>query len=197
MKFILASNNKKKLAEMREILSQMGYEVLSQKEAGLDFEAEETGVTFAENAFIKASAACEASGCPAIADDSGIVVDALGGAPGVYSARYGGEGLDDVGRYELLLNNMKDEEHRAAKFVSSVSCVFPNGDTVSAEGECCGTLTHEPHGSGGFGYDPIFFVPEYNKTMSEITAEEKNLISHRGKALRAFREKLEEYLKDK
>lgn len=194
MKLIMASNNKKKIAEMRTILSQFGVEVLSQAEAGLHFEVEETGATFGENALLKAQAACEASGLPAVADDSGLVVAALGGAPGVYSARYGGVGLDDVQRYELLLKNLSAEEHREAKFVSSIACVFPNGDILTAEGECRGEITRAPRGTGGFGYDPVFWLPQCGATMAEISAAEKNAVSHRGNALRAFEAKLRAYL---
>jgi len=135
MRFVLASNNQKKLKEMKTILSQFGIEVLSQKEAGLDFEVEETGTTFAENAMLKADAACKASGLPAVSDDSGLVVEALGGEPGVYSARYGGDKCtSDTERYELLLKNMEGKEQRGAKFVSSIACVFPNENFVSISG---------------------------------------------------------------
>ena len=163
-------------------------------DVGVDVDVEETGVTFAENAALKARAVCEASGLPAIADDSGLCVDALNGAPGVYSARYGGEGLDDVGRYQLLLSNMRGQMDRRCGFVSAISCVFPNGDEITAQGECRGTLAYAPNGENGFGYDPIFFVPEMKKTFAQLTAEEKNSISHRGKALGEFKKKLEEYL---
>jgi len=194
MKWVIASNNAHKIVELREILSGFGLEVLSQAEAGLHFEAEETGKTFAENAFLKAKAACDASGMPAIADDSGLVVDALDSAPGVYSARYGGEGLDDVGRYELLLKNMENTEHRTARFVSSIACVFPNGDVVRGEGSCEGVILYAPRGSGGFGYDPVFLFPELGLTMAEITPELKNRISHRAHALQQFRLALQAYL---
>ena len=156
---------------------------------------EETGTTFEENSLLKAKAVMEASGLPAIADDSGLCVDALGGAPGVYSARYGGEGLDDVQRYQLLLENMKGQMPRTARFVSVITCCFPNGDVLSARGECEGSVAFAPMGEGGFGYDPIFFVPGLKKTFSQLTPEEKNAISHRGKALEAFQVKLKEYLK--
>ena len=136
----------------------------------------------------------EASGLPAVADDSGLCVDALNGAPGVYSARYGGPGLDDVGRYRLLLENMRGQLDRRCRFVSAICCCFPNGDRVEARGECPGTLAYAPKGSDGFGYDPIFFLPERKKTFAELTAEEKNAISHRGRALEAFGEKLKAYL---
>lgn len=194
MRLVLASKNKKKLVEMQEILSALGVEVVLQSEVGVDVDVEETGTTFAENAALKACAVCKASGLPAIADDSGLCVDALNGAPGVYSARYGGEGLDDVGRYKLLLENMRGMLDRRCGFVSAICCAFPNGDEITAQGECRGTLAYAPKGDNGFGYDPIFFVPEKKKTFAQLTAEEKNEISHRGKALCAFKEKLEYYL---
>ena len=193
MKLVLASKNEKKLAEMNAILSELGVEVCSEAQAGVDVDVEETGTTFEENSLLKARAVMEASGLPAVADDSGLCVDALGGAPGVYSARYGGPGLDDTGRYRLLLENMKGQP-RAAKFVSVITCCFPNGDVLTARGECPGTIAFAPMGEGGFGYDPVFFVPGLKKTFAQLTAEEKNAISHRGKALEAFRVKLEEYL---
>jgi XTP/dITP diphosphohydrolase len=195
MKFVLASNNPGKLKEMREILSEIGIEVISQKEAGICVEPEEDGVTFQANSIIKARASCEASGLPAIADDSGLVVEALGGQPGVYSARYGGDGLSDADRYTLLLKNMEGKTDRRAKFVSCISCVFPNGDIITAEGECHGEILHAPAGDGGFGYDPVFFVKGLEKSMGEMTHEEKNSISHRGNAIRAFYPKLRDYLK--
>ena len=193
MKLVLASKNPKKLKEMGDILSALGVEVLSEEQAGVDVEVEETGTTFAENARLKAEAVMRASGLPAVADDSGLCVDALNGAPGVYSARYGGEGLDDAGRYRLLLENMRGQLDRRCKFVSAICCAFPNGDVVEAWGECPGTLAYAPKGSDGFGYDPIFFLPERKKTFAQLTAEEKNAISHRGKALEQFREKLAAY----
>lgn len=195
MKLVLASKNKKKLAEMNDILSHLGVEVCSEAEAGVDVEVEETGTTFEENSLLKARAVMEASGLPAIADDSGLCVDALNGAPGVYSARYGGPELDDAGRYQLLLENMRGQLDRRCKFVSAICCCFPNGDRVEARGECAGTLAYAPKGADGFGYDPIFFVPGLKKTFAELSPEEKNAISHRGNALKAFREKLETYLK--
>ena len=194
MKLVLASKNKKKLVEMNDILSQLGIEVCSEAEAGVDVEVEETGTTFEENSLLKARAVMEASGLPAIADDSGLCVDALGGAPGVYSARYGGEGLDDIQRYRLLLENMRGQMPRTARFVSVITCCFPNGDVISARGECPGTIAFAPMGEGGFGYDPVFFVPTLKKTFAQLTAEEKNAISHRGKALEAFQVNLKEYL---
>lgn len=194
MKLVLASKNPKKLAEMQEILSALGVEVILESDAGVDVDVEETGTTFAENAALKARAVCAASGLPAIADDSGLCVDALNGAPGVYSARYGGGELDDAGRCSLLLQNMRGQMDRRCGFVSSICCVFPNGDELTARGECRGTLAYAPRGDNGFGYDPIFFVPELKKTFAQLTAEEKNEISHRGRALREFKEILENYL---
>ena len=194
MKMVLASKNPHKLEEMREILSQLGIEVVLESDVGVDVEVEETGTTFEENAFLKARAVMQASGLPAIADDSGLCVDALKGAPGVYSARYGGEGLDDVGRYRLLLENMRGQLDRRCRFVSAICCCFPSGEKVEARGECPGTLAYAPKGTGGFGYDPIFFLPELKKTFSELTAQEKNAVSHRGNALRKFKIELENYL---
>ena len=193
-KLVLASKNPKKLVEMNDILSHLGVEVCSEAEAGVDVEVEETGTTFEENSLLKARAVMEASGMPAIADDSGLCVDALGGAPGVYSARYGGPELDDAGRYRLLLENLRGQMTRTAKFVSVITCCFPNGDVICARGECPGTIAYAPQGEGGFGYDPVFFVPGLKKTFAQLSAEEKNAISHRGKALEQFKVKLEEYL---
>jgi len=196
MRFILASNNQNKLRELKTILSALGADVVSQREAGLDIEAEETGTTFAENAYIKAKAALDNSGEPCIADDSGLCVDALGGAPGVYSARYGGEGLSDTDKCALLLKNLENEEQRSARFVSSIACVFPNGDVLRAEGTCKGVITREPRGENGFGYDPVFLLPEKGKTMAELSESEKNAVSHRGRALMKFGRMLEVYLKE-
>ena len=195
MKMVLASKNQKKMKEMNEILSGMGVEVCLQSDVGIDIDVEETGTTFEENSLLKAKAVMEASGLPAIADDSGLCVDCLNGAPGVYSARYGGEGLSDEDRYRMLLENMRGQMTRTAKFVSVITCCFPNGDVLTARGECPGTIAYAPMGEGGFGYDPVFFVPELKKTFAQLTAEEKNAISHRGKALEAFKVKLEEYLR--
>ena len=195
MKYVLATHNPGKLKEMGAILARFGVEVVSPKDLGLTVEVEETGATFAENAMLKAKAICAAAKLPAIADDSGLCVDALNGGPGVYSARYGGEGLDDKGRYMLLLNNMRGQTTRAAHFACAIACAFPNGDTLTAEGRCDGTIAFAPMGEGGFGYDPVFFVPEKAKTFGQLTAEEKSTISHRGRALESFVGKLETYLK--
>ena len=195
MKFVLATHNPGKLKEMGAILTQFGVEVVSPRDLGITVDVEETGTTFAENAMLKAKAICAAAKLPAIADDSGLCVDALNGGPGVYSARYGGEGLDDKGRYMLLLNSMRGQPTRAAHFACAIACAFPNGDELTAEGRCDGTIAFAPMGEGGFGYDPVFFVPELKKTFGQLTAEEKSAISHRGRALAAFVEKLETYFK--
>lgn len=191
MRAVLASHNKKKIAELQAILGELGVEVISQSEAGVDIEVEETGTTFEENARLKARAVMEAAGLPAIADDSGLSVDALDGAPGVYSARYGGPGLDDTGRWKLLLKNMEAEENRACRFVCVICCAFPDGGELLVRGECPGVLAREARGEGGFGYDPIFYLPQLDKTMAQLTPQEKNSISHRGNALREFQKEWE------
>lgn len=196
MKMVLASKNPHKLTEMSAILSQLGIEVVLESDVGVDVDVEETGVTFEENAALKAVAVMKQSGLPAIADDSGLCVTALGGGPGVYSARYGGEGLSDKDRYQLVLNGLSGQLDRSAKFVSAICCAFPNGDTVTARGECPGLITYSPRGEDGFGYDPVFLVPEKKKTFAEMTAQEKNAISHRGVALQKFKVELEKYLKE-
>ena len=195
MKFVLASHNRKKLAEMQEILGELGVEVVLQSDVGLDLEPEENGTTFAENAAIKAMAVMQASGLPAIADDSGLCVDALNGAPGIYSARYGfDESLDDAGRVQLLLKNMKDvpDDKRQAKFVCVITLVTPDGKSIQARGEVHGFVTHAPAGEGGFGYDPIFYYPPFGKTLAQVPQEEKNRVSHRAEALKIFYTKLKE-----
>ena len=190
--FVLASKNKKKLAEMQTILGEQGILVLSQAQAGVDVDPEETGLTFEENAVIKAKAVAEASGLPAIADDSGLMVDALDGAPGVISARYGGSHeLSDEYRWRLLLKNMEGMEQRAAKYVSVIAAVFPDGRILTARGECHGEIAEGPRGEGGFGYDPIFRLPD-GRHMAEISIEEKNRISHRAVALAEMQRKLTE-----
>ena len=184
MKLVLASKNEKKLAEMNAILSELGVEVCSEAQAGVDVDVEETGTTFEENSLLKAKAVMEASGLPAIADASGLCLDALNGAPGVYS-----------GRYRLLLENLRGQTPRTAKFVSVITCCFPNGDVITARGECPGTIAFAPMGEGGFGYDPVFFIPGLKKTFAQLSAQEKNAISHRGRALALFQQKLKDYLK--
>ena len=197
MKLILASKNRHKLTELDAILRGLGMEVALESEYGLDLDVEETGTTFAENSYLKAKAVFDASGHAAIADDSGLMVDALHGEPGVYSARYGGR-QTDAARTAYLLENMKNvpDDQRGAQFVSVITCIFPDGRKITAKGVCRGTILHETHGTGGFGYDPVFFVPEYGMTFAELSAEQKNAISHRGLALREFSRKVQEGIYD-
>lgn len=188
MKVLAATGNKGKIREFSQILTPLGFEVVSPKDIGLDIDPEETGTTFAENAKIKALAFMQASGMPVIADDSGLSVDCLDGAPGIYSARYA-EG-SDADRCDKLLKNMQGAENRSARFISAVCMVFPDGRTVEAEGCCEGQINCSPVGENGFGYDPVFYIPDMKKTVAQMSADEKNAISHRGKALRFLAEKL-------
>lgn len=192
-KFVIATNNPHKVFEFKKILAPLGIECFSLKEMGIVCDAEETGTTFAENAYIKAKAVYDICKLPTVADDSGICVAALGGEPGVYSARYGGEGYDDEGRMFLLLKNMEQQDDRTANFTSSISCVIDDDTVISAEGYIFGRLTREPRGTNGFGYDPIFLPDGYDQTTAEMDSEAKNAISHRGNALRALVDKLKEY----
>lgn len=179
--FVIATNNPKKLREIDAILKLVGAGAVTMREAGIDTDPEETGSTFEENAYIKAHAACVASNRPAIADDSGLEVDALNKAPGIYSARYC-EGTDSD-RVDFLLRNMQGKSDRSARFVSAVCCVFPSGEKITVRGECEGVIIEQPAGENGFGYDPVFFVPEYEQTFAQISPEIKNKISHRARAL--------------
>ena len=187
MKVILASKNAHKLTELSEILSQLGFEIALESEYGLDIDVDETGTTFEENSFLKADAVMRASGLPVLADDSGLMVDCLDGAPGVYSARYGNKN-SDAERIAYLLENMKDvpQQQRTAKFVCVITCLWPDGRKIVARGECPGVILNAPQGQGGFGYDPVFYLPERGKTYAELRPEEKNAISHRARALREF-----------
>ncbi len=187
MKIVMATNNQNKLREAREIFSPLGIEILSQKDAGVSVNPEENGQTFAENAFIKAKAVYELVKLPVIADDSGLCVDALNGAPGVYSARYAPEGL----LCETLLKNMQEipADQRTAKFVTAVAFIEKDGKKVILEGECHGTIGFEKRGTNGFGYDPVFMYGE--KSFAELSAEEKNAVSHRGQAFRKLYDYLE------
>ncbi len=195
MKFILATKNPKKLSEMQRILLPLGVDVISEREFGELPEAVEDGETFAQNARIKALSAMNASGLPAIADDSGLCVDALGGAPGVYSARFSGD-HDDKANNDKLLFELSDvpPEKRTARFVCNICCVFPNGDELTARGECEGVIGYEPKGENGFGYDPLFMVGD--KSFSELSSKQKDNISHRGNAMRDFAEKLKQFIKE-
>ena len=193
MKVILASKNQHKLTELSAILSQLGFEIALESEYGLDIDVEETGTTFEENSFLKADAVMKASGLPVLADDSGLMVDALDGAPGVYSARYGHKASDKE-RTAYLLENMKDvpEGKRGAKFVCVITCLFPDGRKIVARGECPGVIARAPHGENGFGYDPVFYLPELSMTYAELPSEQKNAISHRARALQDFCRKYQE-----
>lgn len=190
MKFVIATHNKHKLQELQRILSPLGIDAVT---ADLS-EVEETGTTFSENAYLKAKSACDETGLPAVADDSGLEVDALDGRPGVYSARYAGEDATDAQRIQKLLGELTEvsAEKRTARFVSAICCVFPNGDILRAEGDCPGSIAFAPAGEDGFGYDPIFLCGE--KTFAQMTAAEKDAVSHRGKALENFHLVLKEYL---
>ncbi len=195
MKVVLASKNKHKLVEISQITEKFGFDLVLQSELGVDIDVEETGTTFEENSFLKAEAVMKATGLPALADDSGIAVDALNGEPGIYSARYGfDESLDDWGRLLLLLKNTEHvpDGQRQAQFVCVITMVTPDGQTIQSRGEIHGELTREARGENGFGYDPIFYYPPLGKTTAELSAEEKNQVSHRGNALKVFYEKLKE-----
>ena len=195
MKVVLASKNPHKLVEISKITEQFDMELVLQSELGVDIDVEETGSTFEENSYLKARAVMEATGLPALADDSGIAVDALNGEPGIYSARYGfDESLDDWGRLQLLLKNTENvpDGQRQAQFVCVITLVTPDGKVIQARGEVHGELLRAPAGEGGFGYDPIFYYPPYGKSLAEVSAEEKNQVSHRANALRVFYEKLKE-----
>lgn len=189
--YVIATNNAHKLQEIREILENDRRRFLSMKEAGIATDPEETGTSFEENALIKARAACKAAGLPALADDSGLEVDALDGAPGIRSARYC-EGSDQD-RVDFLLKNMETipEAQRGAQFVSAIACVYPDGTEFVVRGICRGTILRENHGAGGFGYDPVFYVPEEGETFSSMPQERKNAISHRANALALTRAELE------
>lgn len=195
MDFILASKNPHKLQEMSAILGQYGVKLRLQSELDLDIDVEENGSTFEENALIKATAVMKASGMPAIADDSGLEVDALDGAPGIYSARYGGEACgNDRQRYEFLLKNLTGipMDNRTARFVCVIAAVWPDGRKISVRGTCEGLILEQPGRDNGFGYDPVFYVPAEGCTFSEMPQTRKNEISHRANALRLFQTKLTE-----
>ena len=185
MKIIIATHNKHKLAEMSRILSPMGYEVVTDTDLGIELsDVEENGETFLDNARIKAESGCKESGYPCIADDSGLCVDALDGAPGVYSARYSGVHGDDDGNNRKLLAELDGvpTEKRTAHFACAICVSFPDGSEVTATGKCEGYIGYEKKGSNGFGYDPLFMVGD--RSLAEMTAEEKDAISHRGNALK-------------
>ncbi|MBR2048331.1 MAG: RdgB/HAM1 family non-canonical purine NTP pyrophosphatase [Oscillospiraceae bacterium] len=195
MKVVLASKNPHKLVEIDAITRKLGIELILQSELGIDIDVEETGTTFEENSLLKAEAVMKASGLPALADDSGIAVDALNGEPGIYSARYGfDETLDDWGRLLLLLKNTEHvpDGQRQAQFVCVITMVTPDGQTIQARGEIHGELLREARGENGFGYDPIFYYPPAGMTTAEMSAEDKNQVSHRANALKVFYDKMKE-----
>lgn len=187
-RLLIASNNRHKLVEFRRLFEDLPYELVTPGDLGLDLDVDETGETFTENARLKAYAFAEASGLPSMADDSGIAVDALEGEPGVRSARYGGSGLDDAGRVQLLLTNMDGvpDKLRACRFKAVLVLVGLGGEEFTVEGVCEGRVAHSISGPNGFGYDPVFYVPALGKTMAELTDAEKDEISHRGNAVRAL-----------
>lgn len=189
--YVIATNNAHKLAEIRAILENDSRRFLSMQQAGIHTDPEETGKTFEENALIKARAACAASGLPALADDSGLCVDALSGAPGIHSARYCSG--DDARRVQFLLDKLEavPEGQRSAHFVSVIACVCPDGTEFTVRGECPGVILRETRGQGGFGYDPVFYVPEEGCTFAEMPQSRKNAISHRARSLAAMKPAME------
>lgn len=192
MKIVLATHNKGKIREFKEALAEIGWDAVSISEIADIPDPEETGTTFTENAVQKATAYAKAIGAPVMSDDSGIIADALGDKPGIYSARYAGHHGDDEANNQKLIRDLAPYtgEERKGRYVCAVALVWPDGKTVTAEGTCEGIIRDFYAGTGGFGYDPLFYLPEFGKTMAEITLEEKNGISHRGRALRALIEKL-------
>ena len=192
MKILIATHNKKKKAELERILLPLGIEIVTDADLGIELtDVEETGTTFEENSLLKAQSGCDESGLPCIADDSGLAVDYLDGAPGVYSARYSGEHGNDEKNIDKLLKELEGvpEEKRTARFVCCATCVFPDGRKIQVRGECEGIIAFERHGNGGFGYDPVFMVGD--RSFGEFTSEEKDKISHRGNALRKLADALE------
>ena len=187
MKVVLASKNPHKLIEIQEILEQFDMELVLQSELGVDIDVDETGTSFEENSLLKAEAVVKATGLPALADDSGLCVDALGGAPGIYSARYGAPAcVTDRDRLNHLLENLRAirSEERTARFVCVMTLLYPDGKKLVAAGSCEGYIASEPHGAAGFGYDPVFYIPREGRTFAEMGEEKKNQISHRANALK-------------
>ncbi len=196
MELVLASNNQGKLREISQLLAPMGLTIKTAAQAGFNEEVEETGDTFEANAKLKACTVAKALGLPALADDSGLAVEALGGAPGVYSARYAGPGASDADRSRKLLRELAQVplEKRDAAFVCVMACCLPSGQVLTAEGRLQGRIALAPAGNNGFGYDPVFELPDRGCTVAELTAEEKNAISHRGRALRKLARDLDDFL---
>lgn len=194
MTLVIATRNAGKAAEIRDLLEDFPVRIKNIGDFGPIPEVEEDGHTFDDNAYKKASFAARVLGIPALADDSGLVVDALGGAPGVYSARYAGENATDEQRYRKLLAEMKGKTHRKAAFECVLSIAVPGGPALTYEGRCEGEIAEEPAGQNGFGYDPIFYYPALGKTFGQLTRDEKSHISHRGKALRELRDEFDKVL---
>ncbi len=196
MRIVIATKNKGKLKEINEIFRDTNVDIVSMEEIGIDIEVDEDGTTFSENALKKANEIMKMSGEVTLADDSGLEVDYLGGAPGIYSARYAGEGATDADRNQKLLGELKGVpiEKRSARFVCAIACVFQNGEKIEAMGSCEGLIAFEPKGDKGFGYDPLLYLEEYGLTMAELGSEIKNSISHRAKALADFKQKFTEYI---
>ncbi len=191
-KLIFATGNENKMKEIRMILADAGYEILSMKEAGIDADIVEDGTTFEENAIIKAKAIRELCGCLVLADDSGLEIDYLNKEPGIYSSRYMGEDTSYDLKNQNLISRLEGvpDEKRTARFVCAIAAAFPDGRIETRRGTIEGRIAYEPAGENGFGYDPIFYVPEFGKTTAELSPEEKNEVSHRGRALRMIREVL-------
>ena len=192
MKIVAATTNKGKIREFQEILGGLGFQVVSMHDEGIDVEIEETGSTFEENALIKARAVSLLCDCAVIADDSGLCVDAMDGAPGIYSARFAGEEATDYDRNVRLLKTLEGEENRKAQYVASIAYISADGEEITTEGITAGEILTEEHGTGGFGYDPLFWSSEIKKCFGEATPEEKNAVSHRGRALKKLCEILKE-----
>lgn len=196
MRIVAATNNVNKVREIKKIFEPLGFEVVSQHEAGIDVDVEETGRTFERNALLKARAVAMLCDDCVMADDSGLCVEALDGRPGVYSARYAGEGASDAQKIEKLLGEMKDEKNRRAKFVTSMAFIFPDGREIVTKGEVNGRIIDKPEGENGFGYDPVFYCPELGKTFAQADDDEKNSVSHRGRALKALYGELKQVVGD-
>lgn len=190
MTLVLATNNQHKVKEIKRILGDFFPDVKTMGEMGLKIDVEETGETFEENSFLKADAVCKITGCPSLADDSGLCVRALNGEPGVYSARYAGDEHDDDKNIEKLLRNLNGKTDRGAEFVTVITLLYPDGKKIVSIGKTEGEITFEKKGTGGFGYDPVFYSYDLKKTFAEASEDEKNAVSHRGRALRTLEETL-------
>lgn len=195
-KLIVATKNRGKIEEIKKVLADMPFDVAAMNEVGIDIDVEEDGTTFEENSLKKATQICEISKTIVIADDSGIEVDFLNGAPGIYSARFGGPGATDEDKNKKLLSMLAEVpfEKRTARFVCAIAVAFPDGRSFTVRDTCEGIIAFEGKGNNGFGYDPLFFLEQYDKTMAELDMDVKNKISHRGKALKSMAVKLEDYL---